>query len=876
MLYRNTFCGLSLPPLKQTGSPGRVLQFRNVRALGLKFLSVVLFIGPPAMAHAEGRMVGTASQEAIVSTKEKRKPGKSESPPPKKPSMMVPPEKAQPVRVLRFETAPVIDGKLDDAVWKNAALFRDFYQIQPGDNIAPSKQTEVKVGYDSKFLYIAFKAFDDPEKVRSTLAKRDSVFDDDFVGVYLDTFNDRRRAYELIFNPLGIQADAIYTETQGEDFSVDIVMDSKGVVGSEGYTVEAAIPFKSLRYEAGKDKLWGIHFFRKIKRLNDEQDSWMPLSRDLSGNLNQAGHITGMEGISTEHTLELIPSLTLSETGKRTRTVPQAAAKGIIDNGRFVNDPLGFDPGLTLKYGITPTVTFDLALNPDFAQVEADAPVVVANQRFPIFFPEKRPFFLEGVDIFQTLISAVNTRTIVDPDYAAKLTGKRGRNTFGVLVASDNAPGNFSQEELDNPEDITCNQRPQDADTRACLQRYLHKNSLVSVIRLKHDVGSEGNIGFLATTYDFIDQHNKVAGFDGRFRVNKTTTFDAQVLGTTARAFFYDPIGDKNDYRTGNGAAYSFDLNDNGRHWGYEFSGTGRTRDYREYVGFTRRVNTNNEILFVRYNSEPKPKAKVTSWRVFNFSSTNFDWKGRSQNFWNESQFRINLQKRSFLAIGVEKGYERIFEEEFGRVRTATRSGQFAGNDSERSTYRKTIYFYGGTTPSKKYSAFALAIFGRGAFDYDFGAGSRFPRVSPGALLDPNAPQDPGPGKSFHLESNLAYQPTDALRFTLDYTHDSLRRNDTQRLAFVDNIYTLRGTYQFTRFLAARARVDYDTLSASVKGQFLFGWTPNPGTSFYVGYNDDLNRNGFNPFSGKLEPGFRRNGRTFFIKVSYLIRKSFG
>jgi hypothetical protein len=167
-------------------------------------------------------------------------------------------------------------------------------------------------------------------------------------------------------------------------------------------------------------------------------------------------------------------------------------------------------------------------------------------------------------------------------------------------------------------------------------------------------------------------------------------------------------------------------------------------------------------------------------------------------------------------------------------------------------------------------------LYTRGQLDYDFGAGPKFPRVSPGALIDPNAPQDPGPGNNVHIESNLSYQPTNALSLSLDYTRDSLARRDTRKLAFVENIYTLRGTYQFTRFLAARARIDYDSLGSSVRGQFLFGWTPNPGTAFYVGYNDDLNFNGFNPFSGHLEPGFRRNGRTFFIKFSYLIRKSFG
>jgi hypothetical protein len=367
------------------------------------------------------------------------------------------PEKVAPSQLTRFDKAPVIDGKLDDEVWKTATVFKDFVQYRPLDLVAPSQPTEVRIGYDSRFLYVGFHAFDEAGKVRATIAKRDAVFDDDWVGIWLDTFNDGRRAYELIFNPLGVQADAIFTEGVSEDFSIDIVMESKGVVTEDGYTVEVAIPFKSLRYVAGKDKKWGLHLLRTIKRLNNEQSSWMPISRDNSSLLGQEGHVTGLEGLSTERTVEIIPSLTVSETGARVPTIlsaqrslmTSAGAKLPKEQGRFLNKPVELDPGLTAKIGISPTMTLDMAFNPDFAQVEADATVVTANQRFPIFFEEKRPFFLEGKEIFETLISAVHTRTIVDPDYAFKFTGKRGRNTFGLMFASDNAPGNLGEDARD-------------------------------------------------------------------------------------------------------------------------------------------------------------------------------------------------------------------------------------------------------------------------------------------------------------------------------------------------------------------------------------------------------------------------------------------
>ncbi len=353
----------------------------------------------------------------------KSSPGKSPAP--------LPPEKAQPVKVSLFAKPPVIDGKLDDDVWKSAAVFKDFYQWRPSDSSPASARTEVLAGYDSRFIYFAFHAYDDPAKVRATVAKRDSIFDDDVVGLLLDTFNDRRRAYELFFNPFGIQQDGFLTEGGNDDFSVDIVMESKGTVTADGYTVEVAIPFKSLRYEAGKGKLWGFHALRVVKHASGEMDSWMPISKDNSALLGQAGHITGLEGISTERTLELIPSLTLSETGKRKKPLTTAQ---IAEGGRFVNEPIKFDLGLTGKYSVTPQVTLDFAINPDFAQVESDQLVVTANQRFPIFFEEKRPFFLEGIDIFRTQIQAVHTRTIVDPRLRRQTDGQ-SRTQYYRLAA---------------------------------------------------------------------------------------------------------------------------------------------------------------------------------------------------------------------------------------------------------------------------------------------------------------------------------------------------------------------------------------------------------------------------------------------------------
>ena len=831
-------------------------------------------------------------------------------------SFVLPPEKSAPVTIPKFETPPIIDGKLDEEVWQKAVVLKDFYQIQPGDNTPPSKPTEVLLGYDAKFLYIAFKATDEPDKVRATVAKRDNIFQDDYVGFFLDTFNDQRKAFEVFFNPLGIQADGILTEGRGEDFSIDMLMDSKGIVHETGFNVEIALPFKSLRFEAGKGKLWGAHFFRRIKRFENELDSWMPFSRSVDGNMNQAGHLTGLEGISVERTIELIPSLTISQNS---RFVPSfSPIPHEIDPGRIVNEPVGLELGLTAKFIPSSAVTVDLAINPDFAQVEADQLVVTANQRFPIFFPEKRPFFLEGIDIFQTPITAVHTRAIVDPDVAIKTTGKLGRNTFGLMVASDNGPGNLNAD--DRGALASCRElRSLDPTTVCNAERFVDKNAFIGVLRLKRDIGKENSLGMVATSYNFIEKHNQVLGLDGRFRLNKQTTFSFQTLGTTSRNFFFDADDGETRYRTGNGFGYSYDYNVSGRNWGWEFFGEGFTQDYRADVGFFQRTNSNFNFAFLRYNSDPNPKKKIISYHIHTGNHVDYDWQGRMYIWESENLVELQLPRNSWAGMWWEPGYERLFDHEFGPTRQAkpcdplgldlqlaknlARPGcTFFGESTERPSAKQHLSFYAGSNFSKKIQVNAQFTQRWGHLDFDFGNGDKYPRVSPAALqyaaareaaiaagecdesipeeerafaCTASAPLDPGRGKLLQFNGNLTYQPTNALRAQFSINSQRLRRYETDRTAFAINILTMRGTYQFTKATFARLILDYNTLNSRLRSQALLGWTPSPGTAFYAGYNDDLNYDSRHPFTREIVPGFRRNTRTFFIKMSYLIRRGF-
>ncbi len=787
--------------------------------------------------------------------------------------IVLPPEKQRPVVVPKIITPIVIDGRPDEEGWQQAMVLKDFYQTAPGDNTQASRPTEARIIYDEKHLYISFKCWDEPDKIRATVAKRDEVFGEDNVRVWLDTYNDQRRAYVLGFNPLGIQQDGIYTEGRGSDFSVDVVMESKGVIEPWGWSVEVKIPFKSLRYTAGKGKLWGFNVARNIDRFNDEFDQWLPDDRNISGFLIKHGKLAGLEEIKYERTLEIVPSVTVSQTGRRTRTIPRyilndpTANPGfnMIDRGRFVNFPVGADLGVTLKYTISPNVTLDAAVNPDFAEIEADAPVVTANQRFPIYFTEKRPFFLEGQDIFSTPMNIFYSRTIVDPDVAVKLTGKSGKNSFGFLAASDKAPGNYDDDDLNDP------------SVRPWIDEFAGRNAIFAVARVKRDFGKENNIGFMATYRGFPERKNLVASFDGRLKLSPTLTANFQMIGTTSRRCYFDnsfePANDPqqaarnrgicggatfNKYRTGNGIGYyaSLDYNTDKRGWFVEAGG--RSGDYVTDAGFARRTNTNFAFFMNRFSTASKPKNALIRLNARQITAIDYDWKGRLQGFNLGHNYNASLQKNIFISAESGIFYEKIYEEEFGLRRMPTRPGAFAGRPS-RGTWQQYMSVNINQTVNKRFNYGLFVGMINNAFDFDFG----------------NSPQDPQPGLQRDAEIYLEYKPIDPLRMSVSYRKSRLDRKSDRLRAFDSDIVSINSTYQFSRFLFTRLRLDHDNMQRNYSGQFLFGWNPNPGTAFYVGYNDNFNYSGWNPYTYQRENGFERNSRTFFIRASYLFRKSF-
>ncbi|HKP67752.1 MAG TPA: DUF5916 domain-containing protein, partial [Pyrinomonadaceae bacterium] len=724
-----------------------------------------------------------------------------------------------------------------------------------------------------KHLYIAFKCWDEKDKIRATIAKRDNVLSEDNVRVWLDTYNDQRRAYVLAFNPLGIQQDGIYTEGQGADFSVDVVMESKGVIEDWGWSVEVKIPFKSLRYSAGKGKLWGFNAARNIDRFNDEFDQWLPDDRNVSGFLIKHGKIGGLDEIKYERTLEIVPSITLSETGRRTRVFPTT---NLVPD-RFVNNSINTDIGVTMKYTLSPNVTLDAAINPDFAEIEADAPVITTNQRFPIFFEEKRPFFLEGVEIFQSPLRIFHSRSIVDPDAAAKLTGKIDKTSFGFLVATDKAPGNYGEDELNN---ISLVPR---------ISEFVGKNAEFAVLRLKQDIGKENHLGFFGTYRNFPEQKNLVAGFDGRFKLTPQLSSVFQVVGTNSRRCFFNPefeplehldqakhnrdvcstgqLFDPNEsdpnlhpasfteYRTGNALGYYANLDYTTDQHGWYAEVGGRSKYYRSDAGFNRRSDTNFAFFWNRFSTKSDPKKNIIRANWAQFTGVDYDWKGRLQRWRGGSNINLTLQRNMFFFAEAVVANEKIYEEEFGIKRNDSRGGHFIG-DPTRQTWQQIFSTQLTQTVNKYFNYYVFVGFFNNSFDFT------------------TTTRNPQPGPQFDTELFAEVKPIDPLRISASYRKSRLVRAEDRIRAFDSDIVSVRSTYQFTRFLYTRFRLDYDSMRDNFAGQALFGWNPNPGTAFYVGYNDNFNYNGVNPYTGQLEPQFERNSRTFFIRASYLFRKS--
>ncbi len=398
----------------------------------------------------------------------------------------------------RAAQAPRLDGRVEDAEWQSAAVLEGFTHGRPVEGVRDSLSTLCFVMYDEQNLYVAFRCPELPGRVQAPVVRRDDIFGGDWVGMSIDSYHDRRRSQFFGSNPVGVQADGIDQEGTDTDLSPDFQFTSEGHATESGFEVEFAIPFKSLRFAPSEQVSFGFNAIRD-QRYTGAHMFWAPITQQISGYHRQIGSLADMQGIRPGRNLEINPFVTGSGFGGR-------------ESGVVRWDPAESRQGFDIRYGVTSAITANVAVTPDFSQVEADAGVLDVNLREDIFFSEKRPFFLEGIEIFQTPMNMVYTRRIADPLYGLKLTGKQGRTAFAVLNAADRNAG-LSLESL-----------PDAANP------YFDRDAQFSMSRIRHDFSDDLSIGALLTTRDHRDATNRALSTDARatflkrFRVSMQAT----------------------------------------------------------------------------------------------------------------------------------------------------------------------------------------------------------------------------------------------------------------------------------------------------------------------------------------------------------------
>ncbi|MBL8113803.1 MAG: carbohydrate binding family 9 domain-containing protein [Acidobacteria bacterium] len=544
-------------------------------------------------------------------------------------------------------TVPVkVDGVLDDEAWKGVTPVLLPFEVNPGENTPALVRTEAFITHDAKALYVGIHAYDpDPKLIRAQYTDRDRAYANDFVGIVLDTYNDERRGFEFFVNPLGVQMDLVQDDTQGgnEDDSWDTLWTSAGRIVADGYVVELAIPFSSLRFRRSETpQTWGVDVLRIYPRNSRYLFRTQPQSRNRNCYVCQFSKMTGFDRIDPGRNIEVSPTVTVHRTD-------ELGPGGGLEPGKW-----DFDPGLSAKWGITPNLTLNGALNPDFSQIEADSAQLDINTQFALFFPEKRPFFLEGADTFSTPIQAVYTRTIADPDWGAKVTGKQGRSALGLYITRD-ARTNLIVPGSEGSELTT-----------------VEGKSLDTAFRYRYDLGEASNVGVLYTGREGPGYANSVYGADAYVRLTPKDSVSVQVLGSSTKypeataTEFGQPQGQFGD------RAFSFSYRHQTRTFTLRASYTDIGNRFRADSGFVPQVNYRQPVVGGSYTWRPK-KAGGFFTRI----SVGGDWDrtdeeagGRKLEEEWEGFVEGNGPLQSYLGIGGgtrERSYNGVtFRENFG------------------------------------------------------------------------------------------------------------------------------------------------------------------------------------------------------------------
>ena len=759
------------------------------------------------------------------------------------------------VTIPRLSRAPALDDflgmKPEGEIALQMSKVTGFVQRNPHDGEKVSEDTAAYLGYDQKNLYIVFVCFDDPNKVRARMSRREDIYDDDQVEVMLDTFHDRRRAYAFQTTPLGVQWDAIWSEATREeingnfDASFDTVWDSRGKVTSRGFVVEMAIPFKSLRFPATKQQEWGIILYRGIFRKNEDA-FWPQVSYKVAGRLGQAATLYGLEGISPGRSIELIPyGVMRGFRGLDTRDPA---------NPFFQHAEAQGQPGMDAKFVIHDHFVVDITANPDFSQVESEDPQITVNQRFAVYFPEKRPFFLENEDYFRTPLDLFFTRNIADPSAGIRLTGKEGPYSVGLMATDDRSPGLLVPD--NNPLSGT--------------------RSYFTIARASRDIFKQSSVGAIYTDWEYpvANDFNRIGGIDTRLKFNPNWTLEGQAVVSSS-----DFGG---TYRAG--PADKLELKRDGLHFSYDGIYDDISPGFVTVPGFVNRTDIRGLYQTIDYRFRPK-KGWIVDWGPSLNQRYVFDHEGTRLD--TDYQPYLAIQGRGQTAIFLfpyEELRERLRPQDFAFLGLASVTGNQDYHEHRSGAAFQTGYFPKVTVGTSYY----------------WGDGVNFVPVSnaqPHSLL---ARLDTG-------TAMLTLRPIKPLKIENTYLFERLRATENEYMfalsqtsqapgtigkgIFNDHIIRSKWNWQFTPQLSLRVILQYNALLANTPGNtvfpytylptskrfnadFLISYLVHPGTAIYVGYNSDLQNLDVVPRMGVFNTakGYINDSRQFFVKVSYMFR----
>jgi hypothetical protein len=700
------------------------------------------------------------------------------------------------IPIYKTDAPPSIDGKLDDPVWQKATRFDKFFTFKPDFGKPTSEKTAIMMTYDRKYIYFAFDCQDsEPSKIKASMAKRDSIDMDDWIGVVLDTFGDQQGGYLFEVNPLGVQMDGRINSDGNGDASFDTVWESKASINGKGYSAEMAVPFKSLRYPFKKKLTMGLLVSRFIGRKS-EQTSFPELSPEGGAIMTQAQKIE-LTDVKFERPVEFIPALTYDQGSSHSDGVMRSTGKNA-------------DFSLTGKVGLTSDLTLDGTYNPDFSQVETDAGQIDVNLRYSIFYPEKRPFFLEGMENFSfatameanTVGAIVYTRNIVDPLLGVKLTGKIGRqDVLSGIFSLDEYAGDLASEEGN--------------------AGLTGRNAVFSILRYKRQLSGDSYVGGFFTDRSFAGESNSVGGIDGRWRLNNTSFFEYSFFKSFSRA--------ADDVFGNQGHSLGLRYNFSNRHWNVDLGFFDLSNDFRIDSGYVTRTGITMAPAFVGYTFYPKSKffQRIdTFWWSYHL----LDKQSDLFETYNHLVLRFNMPRQSQVRFDAILGNEVFADQRFSlsgwRIQGWTQ-------------IFKQLYLEGGFRHSDR-------------IYYDA--------------------ESPFQGRGVTADLFLLLQPFDKLSTSLGLSYTDFFRSSNGEKIYDYTIWRSRTTFQMNRFLFFRGIIEYNKYWKKVSADFLASFTYIPGTVIYLGYGSINEKLRWRDNEYVPADDYLQTRKSFFFKASYLWR----